>query len=227
MGSKIITKTDRAMEDRMLAVSADGERADVLAKARAFKRTWLELAEALARVQHAEAWTRWGFTDFDTYCRKELHLRSSTVAKLLGSYRFLQSSAPRVLERAAAAASYRQTGGEMGGDMVDAPIPSLQAVEFVARAHERGAADEETLRTIQRAAFDEGTEAPVLARRFKEIAFPPIDGEREDRARGQIAQAARRLAQLVAEDGSPVPKKLAIRVEELLGELLAELEPAN
>src|SRR5215207_672059 len=102
MASKIITKTDRAMEDRMLAVSGDGERADVLAKARAFKRTWLELAEALARVQNDESWSRWGFTDFDSYCRKELHLRSSTVAKLLGSFRFLQSSAPRVLERAQA-----------------------------------------------------------------------------------------------------------------------------
>ena len=51
MGSKIITKTDRQMEDRMLAVSSDPERADTLAKARAFKRTWLELAEALSRVQ--------------------------------------------------------------------------------------------------------------------------------------------------------------------------------
>ena len=96
VGSKIITKTDRAMEDRLLAVSGDPERADTLAKARAFKRTWLELADALARVQKHESWRRWGFTDFDAYCRKELHLRSSTVAKLLGSYRFLESAAPTV-----------------------------------------------------------------------------------------------------------------------------------
>jgi hypothetical protein len=67
----------------------------------------------------------------------------------------------------------------------------------------------------------------VLARRFREVAFPVEDGEREGKSRGSIVQAARRLATLVAEDGSPVPKKLAIRVEELLGELIAELEPAN
>ena len=215
MGSKIITKTDRAMEDRMLAASStgDSERADVLHKARSFKRTWLELAEALARVQQSEAWQRWGFTDFDAYCRKELHLRSSTVAKLLGSYRFLQSSAPRVLERAYEAP--------------EAPVPSMKAVEFVAKATERGAADEETLRTIHRAAFDEGAEAPVLARRFREVAFPEPAGEREDRSRGQLAQAARRLAALLAEEDLPVSKKLAVRLEEALGELLAELEPAN
>ena len=55
VGSKIITKTDRAMEDRLLAVFGDPERADTLAKARAFKRTWLELADALARVQKHES----------------------------------------------------------------------------------------------------------------------------------------------------------------------------
>src|SRR6185503_14603407 len=50
MGAKIITKTDRQMEDRLLAVSDDPVRADTLQKARAFKRTWLELAEALTRA---------------------------------------------------------------------------------------------------------------------------------------------------------------------------------
>ena len=33
MGAKIITKTDQQMEDRMIAVSGDPERADTLAKA--------------------------------------------------------------------------------------------------------------------------------------------------------------------------------------------------
>ncbi len=213
MGSKIITKTDRQMEDRMLAVSSDPERADTLAKARAFKRTWLELAEALSRVQSQSSWNKWGFTDFDAYCRKELHLRSSTAAKLLGSFRFLESSAPKVLERSRAA--------------VESPVPSLAAVEFVKTATERGAADEETLRTIHQAAFDEGAEAAMLARRFKDVAFPEDPAERGDRLRAQIAQTARRLSSLIAEAGSPVPKRMAVRVEEMVGELLAELEPAN
>src|SRR5256885_156829 len=102
MGAKIITKTDRQMEDRMIAVAGDPLRADTLAKARAFKRTWLELAEALTKVQHGSSFRDWGYDDFDAYCRKELHLRSATVSKLLGSYRFLETSAPRVIERARA-----------------------------------------------------------------------------------------------------------------------------
>jgi hypothetical protein len=209
MGSKIITKTDRAMEDRMLAVSDDPERADTLAKARAFTRTWLELAEALMRVQQHDRWRSWGFDDFEGYCRKELHLRPSTVAKLLGSYRFLETSAPRVIERSRAGES--------------TPVPSLGAVEFVAKATERGAADEETLQTIHRAAFEEGAEPAILNRRFKEVAFPESDDDRNDRTRTAIIQTARRLAALIADDGAAVPKKLAIRVEETIGELLEAL----
>src|SRR5690349_14576288 len=157
MGAKIITKTDRQMEDRMLAVANDPLRADTLAKARAFKRTWLELAEALTRVQNQRSFEAWGYSDFDAYCRKELHLRSSTVAKLLGSYRFLETSARRVIERA------RDT------EALEGPIPSLPAVEFVQKATERAAADPETLDTIRRVAFEEGVEAPILARRFKDV----------------------------------------------------------
>jgi hypothetical protein len=207
MGAKIITKTDRQMEDRMLAVANDPERAETLQKARAFKRTWLDLAEALSRTNDKRLWEKWGFSDFDAYCRKELHLRGSTVAKLLGSYRFLETSAPRVIERART-------------DHYEAPIPSLPVVEFVQRATETGAADAETLRSIHRVAFDEGAEAPLLTRQFGKLAFPQTDRDRREKLRGSIAQAARRLSSLIAEDGAPVGKQLAVKIEETIGELL-------
>ncbi|HPH67212.1 MAG TPA: hypothetical protein PLF40_15765, partial [Kofleriaceae bacterium] len=189
MGQKIITKTDRQMEDRMHAVSDDPIRADVLAKARTFKRSWLELAECLSQCQAKQWWRDWGYDDFDSYCKKELHLRTNTVAKLLGSYRFLETAAPRVIDRA------REQEG---------PIPSMAAVNFVAKATERGAADEETIATMHRVAFEEGVEAPLLSKRFKEAAFPINERERAESQRSMIAQTARKLAALVAEDGAPV-----------------------
>ena len=211
MGSKILTKTDRMMEDRMMAVSSDPERADTLQKARSFKRTWLELAEALSRVSEKRLWEKWGFSDFDAYCRKELHLRSATVAKLLGSYRFLETSAPKVIERART-------------DHFEAPIPSIATVEFVQKATAEGHADEETLRTIHHSAFEEGLEKPMLARKFGELVFPQTDRDKREKMRAQLAQTARRLSSLLAEDGSPVPKQLAVRVEETIGELLEAIE---
>ena len=211
MGAKILTKTDRQMEDRMHAVADDPERAETLSRARAFKRTWLELAEALNRASEKRLWEKWGFSDFDAYCRKELHLRGSTVAKLLGSYRFLETSAPRVLERART-------------DRFEAPIPSLPVVEFVQRATEAGAADAETLRSIHRVAFEEGGEAPLLSRQFGKAVFPQTEGDKRVKLRGSIAQAARRLSSLIAEDGAPLSKQLAIKVEETIGELLEAIE---
>jgi hypothetical protein len=211
MGSKIITKTDQMMEDRMLAVSSDPVRADTLQKARAFKRTWLELAEALSKVSEKKKWEGWGFSDFDAYCRKELHLKGSTVAKLLGSYRFLETSAPKVIERART-------------DHYESPIPSIATVEFVEKATAAGHADAETLRTIHRSAFEEGLEKPMLAKKYGEIVFPVTNADKKEKLRAAIAGAARRLSSLVAEDGAPVPKQLAIRVEETIGELLEAIE---
>lgn len=211
MASKILTKTDQMMEDRMIAVSSDPVRADTLQKARSFKRTWLELAEALSKVSENKLWERWGFSDFDAYCRKELHLRGSTVAKLLGSYRFLETSAPKVIERART-------------DHYEAPIPSIAAVEFVEKATAAGHADAETLRTIHKSAFEDGLEKPMLAKKFGEIVFPVTNADKKEKLRAAIAGAARRLSALIAEDGAPLPKQLAIRVEESIGELLEAIE---
>ena len=208
--SKIITKTDRQMEDRLHSIDGDPLRADALTKARSFKRTWIELGEALAAVQKAGAWTGWGYPDFDAYCRQELHLKAGTVAKLLGSFRFLETAAPKVLERARHDAS--------------AAVPSLATVDFLHRATERGAADNATMADMRRVAFDEGVEAPLLAKRFKDVAFPADEGDRADTLRKQIASAARRLSALVAEDGSPLPRRLAMKVEEACGEVLASLD---
>ncbi len=219
MGANIITKTDRQMEDRMVAVSNDPLRADTLQKARSFKRTWLELAEALTKVQANRSWEGWGFPDFDAYCRKELHLRGSTVAKLLGSYRFLETSAPRVIERARQASQ-----SAVDDEVFDAPIPSIPVVEFVQKAIDKGAADADTIETIKRVAFEEGAEAPMLAKQFKAIAFPETDRDKREKLRSNIAQTARKLSSLIAEEGSPVPKKLAIQVEEVVGELLEAIE---
>jgi hypothetical protein len=204
------TKTDRVLEDRMLSFAGDEERVEALARARNFKRSWIELAETLARVHERNAWQRWGFPSFDAYCRNELCLTPATAGKLLGSFRFLRTSAPRVIERVQ--------------NEPAAPVPSLRAVDFVARATERGAADQKMLGEIRRAAFDDGMEAPALARRYKSVAFPVSEAERDDRVRAQVVACARRLAQLVAEPSARVPRKAASAVEEAVGLLLEELD---
>jgi len=199
------TKTERIMEAAILAHHGDAERVLVLERAKRFKRTWIELAEVLVRVREKESWSRWDFGSFDEYCARELHLKRGTVDKLCASYGFLRANAPRLLR----------------DDPDDArPVPSWQAVDYVARAAERGAAPEETIAEMKRAVFDEGAPVPALSRKYREVAFPIEDEERRARLRAQIAAAARRLADLIAEEDSGVPRRTAERLEEVLGELL-------
>lgn len=194
----------------MLAMAGDPERVDVLAKARSFKRSWLELAEVLSSVLEKNTWKRWGYDSFDAYCKKELHITPGTAAKLTGSFRFLKTSAPAIIER-----SHHEE---------DAVIPDVKAVDFVARAEERGAADENTMAEIRRVAFDEGAHAPMLARRFKSVAFPVTETEKESKLLGQLNSTAKKLAGLIAEPGLPVSHEVAVSVEEALGRLLEAIE---
>ncbi len=203
------TKTDQMMEATMAAVASDPERHGALSAARAFKRSWIELAAALRSISDENSWERWGYKSFQDYCRLELHLKPATVGKLLGSYRFLESSAPRVLERRRDA---------------DARLPSLEAVDFVRRAEQRGAADRETMKAIESAVYDEGIEGAPLTRRFKEVAFPVERRDREQDVRTQLATTARKLVALLADEDSPVRKDIASHVEESIGLLLEAIE---
>jgi len=208
------TQTERKLEAKMDAFAGDPERVDVLGKARDFKRSWIELAEALTRVRDRATWEAWGYKTFEAYCRQELHLKTPTVSKLVGSFAFLQTQAPKVLERAR--------------EPVDArPLPSMQAVDFIARAEERGAAPPDAMKEMRKAVFEEGTEAPALSRRFKQVAFPVNDQQKRDRLKAQLVSTARRMAALIAEPDVPVSRQVCLEVEEALGALLGAMDESE
>src|ERR1700728_3168002 len=93
------TKTDETMESaEKTFASSDPERASVIACARRFKSSWIELAAALTRVKRGGQWSLWGYDTFEHYAKSELRLRQETVDKLTGSYVFLQKRAPAVLD---------------------------------------------------------------------------------------------------------------------------------
>ena len=201
------TKTEAQLDQAMHRYAGDPQRVEALSRAKVFKRSWIDLAETLSRVRDDQAFRRWGFASFEEYCGKELHLKPATIEKLCASYRFLRSNAPRLLRE------------EDNADDVR-PVPTWQAVDFVLRAEERGAADDDTLDEMKRAVFEEGVPAPALSRRFREVAFPLGADEKRGRARQLVAQAARRVADLVADPQSGVPRVLAEKVEGIMGELI-------
>ena len=204
------TKTDAALAAAEETHAHDPERAEVIARVRRFKAGWYELGESLSEQRRGEHYKQWGYSSFEDYCKRELHLRMETVDKLTGSYGFLRTRAPEVLRR----------------DGRDAPIPSYQAVDFLRRAEEEADAPEETVREIRRHVLDEGASLPKISRIYRQVVFPVGDEERSDKQRSGLKQAITRLVELLAlarDDGSD-PPPLAAEDAEAVARLAAHLE---
>jgi hypothetical protein len=204
------TSTDVALEAAESAFADDPERAELIAKVRRFKASWFELAQGLTQARKDEAYKGWGFTNFEDYCRKELHLRRDTVDKLTGSFAFLHKRAPEVLSR----------------DPRHNPIPTYQAVDFLRRAEEESEAPEATVSEIRRHVLEEGTDAPKLARLYRAEVFPIDAGLVLQKQRSHLSQAIAKVVELlaVAREEAWVPAPLSAEAEEPLQRIAALLE---
>jgi hypothetical protein len=203
------TKVDDTLARAEVEHAHDPERAEAIARVRRFKAGWYELAETLSELRRNEQYKRWGYPDFDDYCKRELHLRKETVDKLTGSFTFLRKKAPDALRR----------------DGRDAPIPSYQAVDFWRRAEEEAGAPEETVREIRRAVIDEGASLPKISRMYRQVVFPVDEEDRAGKRRATLKTTIDKLIELLAvarEEGS-VPAPLCAEVEEPLARLAEHL----
>ena len=160
------TKLDAALAAAERRFQNEPERAELIARTRRFKSSWIELAEMLSACQKTQSFTRWGYAGFEEYYRKELHLKTSTVNKLVGSYAFLRKSAPEVFER----------------DGITQEMPTIQSIDFLRRAEEAaqdGQVTADLLAEVRRAVIDEGLPLGKVSKQFKETLFPTdIDEEK-------------------------------------------------
>ena len=74
------------LAEALEAEGADELRVHVVRRAREFKRSWVNMAEALVEVRNRESYLDWGYEDFYSYCSLELQLKQATADKLTGSY---------------------------------------------------------------------------------------------------------------------------------------------
>ena len=204
------TKTDAALEDAERAHQDDPERAELLARARRFKASWIELAEALSDVKRSGHWKHWGYDSFEAYAKGELHIRQETADKLTGSFAFLKKRAPAVLSR----------------DALREPIPSYQAVDFLRRAEASDDAPRGAVEEIRRRVLEEAAPASTIARAYNDVVFPLDDDQRKARDAAGLKNVARRLRELLSGTRA-VPRKLAGEVDGVLGRLLEALESAE
>jgi hypothetical protein len=166
--------------DALLAEGAEPFRVEVIRRARRFKRSWLEMAEALCDLKVRKSYENWGFSDLYSYCAEELLIKRATVDKLTGSYRTIQRYAPELLQ----------------GDGDDARVPSFDSVDYFARAvGERGHAPDEPpshalIDQLKGAVFDEARPVASIRKQFHATLFPKRDEgllhEHTERTRAQV-----------------------------------------
>ncbi len=204
------TKTEAALADAERAHSDDPERAEVLARARRFKASWIELAEALSGIKRSGRWKEWGYESFEAYAQGELRIRPATVEKLTGSYGFLKRRAPSVLER----------------DALQEPIPSYHAVDYLRRAEASEDAPRGAVEEIRRRVLDEAAPVATLAKAYGDVVFPIDPAARKARDVAGLKNVAKRLRELLAETRA-VPRKLAGEVDEALDRLLEAIGGAE
>jgi hypothetical protein len=201
------TKTDAALADAETAHADDPERAELLRRARRFKNSWIELAEALTSAKRHSLWKGWGYDSFEAYAKSELHLRQETVDKLTGSYTFLQRRAPAVLER----------------DGLRERVPSYQAVDFLRRAEEEESAPRDVLDELRGRVLDEAAPVATVARAYGDVVFPIDEGTKRARDLAGVKNVAKRLREILGETRA-VPRKLAGEVSSALDRLLEAIE---
>jgi hypothetical protein len=209
------TKVDAVLAHAERRFAGDPERAELITRTRRFKASWIELAESLSNCQRSQRYTAWGFASFEDYYTKELHLKTSTVNKLVGTYAFLRKSAPEVFER----------------DGVAHAFPSIQNIEFLQRAEraaQEGQVPTDLLAEVRRAIIDENLPAGKVSRQFKESLFPSdLELERQKRRREALKLAQRLVeALLLLED--TVPPEVLRQVQAAIEQLLRSVpeEPA-
>ena len=197
------TKTEAALAEAEREHVDDATRAELLRRARLFKASWIELAEALTRVKRDRDWKRWGFDSLEAYAKTELHLKQETVDKLTGSYSFLKRRAPSILTR----------------DPVSEPIPSYQAVDFLRRAEDLPETPPDALEAIRHRVLVDAAPVGAVSRAYRDVVFPVDASQRRARDVAGLKNVAKRLRELLGAT-NVVPRGLASEVSEVLGKLL-------
>ena len=153
------SKTELELEKKLQHLQPGTRRYEIVAAARGFKAAWVELAQQLTQVRDKGEFMAWGYSTFEAYCRREIHVRQDTAEKLTRSFAYLRDHEPKVLESRS--------------------LPPLDVVDLMSKARERAPMADDTWQAIRQEAFEpEGdvTRGKIL-KRLREAApeaFAPI-----------------------------------------------------
>jgi hypothetical protein len=171
------SKGAQLIEQLMQQLPPESERYKVLASAKRFKSSWVELGEWLGRVSTASQFQEWGYTSFEDYCSKEIRIRRQTAEKLLLAYRFMEREEPRLLESHG-----------------DRPLPDYRSMDLLRKAREEQRFSQNEYDELRKTVIDEERSHPIVAKQFRDIAQNYQPDQQANRRCKTALSAARRLS---------------------------------
>jgi hypothetical protein len=149
------TRAEVEIEAKLDALDPSSKRHLVLSAVRDFKASWVAVGEELTQVREQELFEGWGYTNFETYCRRELRIKNDTANKLTRSFSFLRDHEPTALD-----------------EREQRELPPLDVVDLLSQARERAQVKPSELDAIRQEVFDPDTAVPTkgqVVKRFREI----------------------------------------------------------
>lgn len=197
------TKGSQYIEQLMQQLSPESERYQVLATAKQFKSSWVELGEWLAKISNSKQFSEWGFTSFEDYCTKEIRIRRQTADKLLLAFRFLERKEPGLL--------VRKEGR---------PLPDYRSVDLLRKADEEEHFSMAEYSELRQSIVEEERSHPSVAKQFRDITHTHQPERKTSHQYRNALMAAKRLSTSLQEIPE-VPVELGAAVEQLIGFLEA------
>ncbi len=148
-------------------------REKTLEAAKQHKLSWIQLGQYLYTVYKDKHYRNWGFLNFETYCAKELRIKSTTASKLLKSYYFLEKQKPDLVKADSESTASKQA-------------PNFESVNMFRLAQNNKKLTSQDVREIEKAVFDHEREPKEIRAQMKKLL-----SERDDRSPKEIKQERR------------------------------------
>ena len=192
------TKGAQHIEQLMQQLPPESARYQVLATAKQFKSSWVELGESLAKVSNSKSFSEWGFTSFEDYCSKEVRIRRQTAEKLLLAFRFLERKEPGLLDRKEGRA-----------------LPDYRSVDLLRQADEQQQFSMEEYSELRQAVVEEERNHPLVAKQFRDMTHSHLPEKKTIHQHRNALMAAKRLSTSLQEIPD-VPAEMSQAVKELI-----------
>jgi len=212
------TKAISEIEKKMVGLDEKSLRCQTLQSAKRFKTSWVELGQYLQTIWRGKHYKNWGYVSFESYCTKEIGIRTSTALKLLRSYYFLETEEPLFLKTRL-----------IESDKVT-ELPCVDSVNILRLAKEKKRLDEEDYKILRHNVLDKGEDPKQIRRKLRNILESYIEsdpeGEKKKRYRAIINRLLGTLRSLKREmeHSGMLSKRIVVEMDRLISKVEAEME---